>query len=116
MKINGLLVGALSLVLFVGLVTPSFAATPDVRALDINTNRIIQIDPTTGNVLGGFTTPDPGINLVSGLTFAEGGTTILFQNGNSPGTPSNLYRLNPNNGANVLRAGANAATKEGLNS
>jgi len=76
-----------------------FAATSDVRALDIGTNQIIRIDPTTGNVLGGFATPDPGIELISGLTFAEGGSTLLFQNDSPLGNPANLYRLNPSNGA-----------------
>ena len=77
----------------------AYAITPDVRALDSSTNRIIQIDPTTGMILGGFATPDPGIELISGLTFAEGGSTLLFQNDSPLGNPANLYRLNPSNGA-----------------
>ena len=64
------------------------------------TNRIVVVDPVTGNVLSGFT--PPGGALVStqefgGLTIAEGGNVLLYQN--PVANPTSLFRINPNTGS-----------------
>lgn len=64
------------------------------------TNRIVRVDPVTGNVLSGFT--PPGGSLIStqqfgGLTIAEGRNTLLYQNPVAKST--SLFRINPNTGA-----------------
>jgi outer membrane protein assembly factor BamB len=113
------LAGALALVLVAGMTSPAFAATADIRALDQISNQIIQIDPNTGNVLGGFPTPGPAIDTVSGLTFAEGGTTLLYQNN---AVSTNLYQLDPKTGillnthtmTGTLRGGLSFETGAGV--
>jgi len=81
--------------------TPVFAQQVDVRGIQASSGQIVQIDPNTGAILGGFPVPD-GVTPsgISGLTFAEGGSTLLYQN-NSPGNPANLYRLDPNSGVTL---------------
>src|SRR6186997_3033487 len=63
------------------------------------TNRIVVVDPVTGNVLSSFA--PPGGALVStqefgGLTIAEGGNVLLYQN--PVANPTSLFRINPNTG------------------
>ena len=64
------------------------------------TNQIVRVDPLTGNVFGGFSPPGGALmpaQLFGGLTIAEEGDVLLYQN---PVTnPTNLFRLNPDTGA-----------------
>jgi hypothetical protein len=59
-------------------------------------NQIVRVDPATGAVSAGFTPPGgalvPG-QLFGGLTMAEQGTVLLYQNPET--NPTDLYRLNP---------------------
>jgi len=64
------------------------------------TNQIVRVNPVTGDVFAGFTTPGGAVTPTQefgGLTIAEGGAVMLYQN---PVTnPTSLYRINPDNGA-----------------
>lgn len=63
------------------------------------TNQIVRVDSITGNVFDGFTPPGGALlddQLFGGLTIAENGDTLLYQN---PLTnPTDLFRLDPQTG------------------
>jgi hypothetical protein len=62
-------------------------------------NQIVQVDPETGRLLGGFLPPGGTLSPAQqfgGLTFAERGRTLLYQN--PLANPTDLFRLNPNTG------------------
>lgn len=63
-------------------------------------NKIVQVDPETGQVMSGFTPPGGALTvdqLFGGLTIAEQGETLLYQN---PVTnPTDLFRIDPSNGS-----------------
>src|SRR6476660_321823 len=64
------------------------------------TNRIVRVDPVTGNVLSGFTPPGGPLTStqqVGWLTIVEGRNTLLYQNPFA--NPTSLFRINPNTGA-----------------
>jgi len=93
------LISAFTLVILSGFSPNAYAQTVDVRAIDTQSGQIIRVDPTNGNILGGFGVPGGLVaSDIAGLTFAEGGTTLLYQS-DVPANPSNLFRLNPTNGA-----------------
>ena len=104
------LISALTLVILSGFSPNAFAQTVDLRAIDLNSGQIIRIDPTNGNILGGFGVPSAA-STVAGLTFAEGGTTLLYQ---SSSNPLNVFRLNPTNGAILTTENMPAGTRGGL--
>ncbi len=66
------------------------------------TNRIVRVDPVTGVILSGFTPPGGALiagQEFGGLTIAEHGNTLLYQN--PVANPTSLFRINPNTGALV---------------
>lgn len=79
------------------------AATPcaaQLWGIQPASNLIVRVDPSTGSVLGGFVPPGGALapdQLFGGLTIAEHGTTLLYQN---PVTnPTDLFRIDPDTGA-----------------
>ena len=64
------------------------------------TNQIVVVDPVTGSVSSGFTPPGGALTPTQeygGLTIAEGGNVLLYQN--PVANPTSLFRINPNTGA-----------------
>src|SRR5215213_4408843 len=63
-------------------------------------NQIVRVNPLTGDVFGGFTPPGGALTptqLFGGLTIAEHGAVLLYQN--PVANPTSLFRLNPDTGA-----------------
>jgi hypothetical protein len=76
------------------------AQVAQVWGIQPATNQIVRVDPTTGMVFGGFTPPGGALTsdqLFGGLTMAEHGGTLLYQN--PVANPTNLYRIDPQSGA-----------------
>ena len=64
------------------------------------TNQIVRVNPLTGDVSAGFTPPGGTLTagqLFGGLSIAEGGAVMLYQN--PVANPTSLFRLNPDTGA-----------------
>src|SRR6188472_2853872 len=64
------------------------------------TNQIVVVDPVTGNVSGGFVPPGGALTPTQqygGLTIAEGGRVLLYQN--PVANPTSLFRINPYTGS-----------------
>lgn len=64
------------------------------------TNRIVRVDPVSGNVLSGFTPPGGLLQPTQqfgGLSIAEHGNTLIYQN--PVANPTSLFRINPDTGA-----------------
>ena len=64
------------------------------------TNSIVVVDPVTGGVSGGFTPPGGALTPTQqfgGLTIAEHGAVLLYQN--PVANPTSLFRINPNTGS-----------------
>ena len=86
------------------LMTTSFLTAPG-RAVELwgilpARNQIVRVDPLTGDIFGGFTPPGGALTptqMFGGLTIAEGGATLLYQN--PVANPTSLFRLNPDTGA-----------------
>jgi len=60
--------------------------------------KIVEIDPVTGAILRGFAAPDPSFNLV-GLSGAEGGSVLIYQNTNGETSQTRITRINPLSGS-----------------
>ena len=87
----------LAAVCWAGVMALQAQAVTTVWGTQFDTGQIIMIDPTNGNILGGFAAPTSlGGDLVNGLTIAEGGNSLLFINDDPD--QSLLYRLNPQTG------------------
>ncbi len=70
-----------------------------VWGIQPNTQQIVQIDPTTGAIVGRFPAPDAlaPSNRIAGLSIAEGGNTLIYTNAHT--NDNILYRLDPTTGA-----------------
>ena len=79
--------------------TAIVARDSTVWGIQPGTQQIVQIDPTTGAIVGGFSTPDDlqPFHQVAGLSLAEGGRSLIYVN---DATNRNiLYRLDPATGS-----------------
>jgi hypothetical protein len=91
-----------SVIVFVGIILPSMPAQCAAKLWGIQpaTNQIVVVDPVTGNVVSGFAPPGSALvptQTFGGLTIAEGGNVLLYQN--PVAHPTSLFRINPSTGA-----------------
>jgi hypothetical protein len=88
---------------FIGLVVCSSMSRPSAGQLwgiQPATNRIVRVDPVSGNVLSSFTPPGGVLQPTQqfgGLSIAEHGNTLIYQN--PVANPTSLFRINPDTGA-----------------
>jgi hypothetical protein len=94
------LLGSLAVVAVTILILSPAPCAAQLWGIQPATNRIVRVDPVTGNVLSGFTPPGGALTSAQqfgGLTIAEGRNTLLYQN--PVANPTSLFRINPNTGA-----------------
>ena len=82
--------------------------TTSLFGIQDTTDLIVEIDPVTGVVFNSFASPTL-IDTVSGISGAEGGTTLIVQDSTDP---SNVYRIDPATGS-VLSTETMADTGSG---
>ncbi len=64
--------------------------------LQPGTQRVVEVNPSDGSIVSSFVPPVPISGSVSGLSGAEGGATLIYQDGFDPA--GNVYRLDPMTG------------------
>lgn len=99
--------------LSLSLTAPAQAALFGIQS---DSDSIVEIDPTTGAILRGFPAPDPNLRALIGLSGAENGSVLLWEDSYGETTLGRITRIDPISGAVLGYFNSSFAIAEGLTS